>query len=459
VPLHWVTQVVACAGAAAIISCRDAKPATTTASDLARPVARLRRDAKWASIDMLRTVRLSGANWLQTALASFSLMDQMHPDSQRKSGPEDEATATETRHPAVLGADRWAHEHRDFLIACFERFARDGAWPEVERLQHDLELREQRLDAWAAASQMPSQLGFIEEQRLVLRVRALEHIPAAEGLLCDWFRVLKLADRAWRADPDQRFKRSDVLRAVDGDATRARAVSVLLLRESWAFGSGQGGPDDAWERELLSAVRIAGVSRSPQELIAARDAVEYPPSRSAHTEPDSPAPASVQNSRPIRNAIVRAWHAASNNQILAAVVAAAFIAVAGLIINSVGRRNGSSTEAAKTQSTPSRGAGLAPPAGPGRRERAGSGGARTYADAGQLSQEQQSLKPNQAVMVSCKIYSPQPPSVVPDGYWYRVTSPPWNGHAFAPANSFWNGDVPGHKPYTHNTDRAVPDCR
>ena len=35
--------------------------------------------------------------------------------------------------------------------------------------------------------------------------------------------------------------RNDVLRLLDGDDARTGAVSMLLMRESWPFGSGQGG--------------------------------------------------------------------------------------------------------------------------------------------------------------------------------------------------------------------------
>jgi hypothetical protein len=62
------------------------------------------------------------------------------------------------------------------------------------------------------------------------------------------------------------------------------------------------------------------------------------------------------------------------------------------------------------------------------------------------------------VEVFCKVYAPQIASVNPDGYWYKVATAPWSGSYFAPANNFWNGDVPGVKPYIHNTDFAVPDC-
>lgn len=62
------------------------------------------------------------------------------------------------------------------------------------------------------------------------------------------------------------------------------------------------------------------------------------------------------------------------------------------------------------------------------------------------------------VQVSCKVYSPVMPSIGPKGYWYRIASPPWNNHYYAPANSFLNGDPP-HGPYTgKDIDETVPDC-
>ena len=62
------------------------------------------------------------------------------------------------------------------------------------------------------------------------------------------------------------------------------------------------------------------------------------------------------------------------------------------------------------------------------------------------------------VQVSCKVYAPAIASANPDGYWYRIASAPWNNAYYAVANTFWNGDIPGVKPYTHNTDWAVPNC-
>lgn len=62
------------------------------------------------------------------------------------------------------------------------------------------------------------------------------------------------------------------------------------------------------------------------------------------------------------------------------------------------------------------------------------------------------------VQVSCKLYDPYIASVNPDGYWYRIASANWNNNYYVAANTFWNGDIPGQKPYTHNTDWNVPNC-
>lgn len=61
------------------------------------------------------------------------------------------------------------------------------------------------------------------------------------------------------------------------------------------------------------------------------------------------------------------------------------------------------------------------------------------------------------VTVSCKIFAPSIGSVSPDGYWYRVSTPPWSDRYYVAANTFLNGD-PKAGPYTHNTDYAIPDC-
>lgn len=110
-------------------------------------------------------------------------------------------------------------------------------------------------------------------------------------------------------------------------------------------------------------------------------------------------------------------------------------------------------------SSPSR-----PPSSPGPgspptwNEQQGSLGANTFLNPYNASGMGVKIQPYQWVAVSCKVYAPQIVSANPDGYWYRIASPPWSNAYYAVANTFWNGDIPGHKPYVHNTDFAVPNC-
>lgn len=91
------------------------------------------------------------------------------------------------------------------------------------------------------------------------------------------------------------------------------------------------------------------------------------------------------------------------------------------------------------------------------REQQGSHGADTFTNYHNASGKGPRVEPWQWVEVSCKVYDPYIQSANPDGYWYRLASPPWNNQYYAVANTFMNGDVVG-QPYTHNTDFNVPDC-
>lgn len=91
-------------------------------------------------------------------------------------------------------------------------------------------------------------------------------------------------------------------------------------------------------------------------------------------------------------------------------------------------------------------------------EQQGSLGANTFTNPYNASGMGVKIQPYQWVNVACKVYAPQITSANPDGYWYRIASSPWNRAYYAVANTFWNGDVPGQKPYTHNTDFNVPNC-
>ena len=107
---------------------------------------------------------------------------------------------------------------------------------------------------------------------------------------------------------------------------------------------------------------------------------------------------------------------------------------------------------------PSGGGAPPPPPIPTWSEQQGSLGANTFRNPYNASGMGPRIAAYQWISVSCKVYAPQIASANPDGYWYRIASAPWNNQYYAVANTFWNGDIPGQKPYTHNTDWAVPNC-
>lgn len=83
------------------------------------------------------------------------------------------------------------------------------------------------------------------------------------------------------------------------------------------------------------------------------------------------------------------------------------------------------------------------------------GGAPTFADPYSVSGAGPKIPRNRFVVVTCKLYWPGPPSVVPEGFWYRLATEPWAGR-FSPANLFWNGDTPGDE--DTSTDFQVRSC-
>jgi hypothetical protein len=163
---------------------------------------------------------------------------------------------TVAAHPELERAGLWATRHGDLLAACFARFEREAAWPLLEDLQHDFERRGEVLDVARAAFDMPKAIGFVEIERLVLRTRGLAYVPAAQWLLEGWHAAIALAYERWLQDPRARLTSDDVHELLGGDAHRTRLVSLVLLRESWPFGSGHG-DGTQWSRELHSTVRIA----------------------------------------------------------------------------------------------------------------------------------------------------------------------------------------------------------
>lgn len=173
------------------------------------------------------------------------------------------------------------------------------------------------------------------------------------------------------------------------------------------------------------------------------------PSVPVVTTPTQPVPATL--AADASKSRRKAWRLISENPLVATVVGGLTVALVLYVIHLA--VEGGSEGSAGTPTAPL----VDESDGATWLEQAGAGGARTFIVPAGAS-EGPRVRPNQHVKVACKVYKPEPESVMPDGYWYRLDSSPWRGRYYAPANSFWNGDHPGHRPYTHNTDFAVPDC-
>jgi len=179
-------------------------------------------------------------------------------------------------HPELVRAHAWAAQHRVLLLAAWERFESNGEWPLLEELQRGFEREDIDIDVHALAWQMPKALGFVEQERLVLRVRGASFVAQAAALLADWAMALQLAYRRYHDDEQPVLRAVDLREELGFDRHRVDRVSRLLLRESWAFGSGHGNPEDDWDREVRSGVRVARTCVSAAEMMAARDIVEFP---------------------------------------------------------------------------------------------------------------------------------------------------------------------------------------
>jgi hypothetical protein len=359
------------------------------------------------------------------------------------------ADADPPRHP-IGGPEAWARANVRLLDACYVAFAEDGRWPRIETLEHRFEVADEDLDVGRLVWEVPRSLGFTEHGRLVLLCRALLFLETAQPLLEDWYRTVHYAYESWRAAPDDELISHEVVALLDGDEERARRVSTLLFRESWMFGSGTGEATGYWTRKIISAVRVARDAHDARELIAARAVVEAtaavptmpgsePNQSIARPPPDGEG---TPNAGPGR--LLRTLRFVSNNALLATFLGGLAVVGALALVGVVeGFHLGGSSSPSPAEGTV---------------EQAGAGGARTFRAPGLLTDEGPPIADERRVRVDCKVHVPEPESVLPEGYWYKVASSPWDGRYFAPANSFWNGDVPGRLPYTHYVDRSIPNC-
>jgi hypothetical protein len=392
--------------------------------------------------------------------------------------------ADDSIHSVLAEAQSWAEAHRDLLQRTFERFDETGVWPQLEELQHDFTIGgRDDVDVATLAYAMPPSLGSVQQGRLVLLTRGLSYVESAAWLLDIWAASLRIACQRWIHDHKTAWlTRKDVEELTHGNRHQTDRVSEVLLRERWAFGDGHGISTENWEQKAIDAVRIARSTRDARTLLEKRAEIEFPKSSvsqmPAVPDPGPSAPSTDASAERLGSATHetkvfpdrrKEWLRRFFGNPYAVVIIGGIgvLAIWAILTDGfsevIDGDGGNSKVRTDTGSAGKQGGGggeaNAGQAAQRFKETAGEGGATTYANPHTLSEPGEPVEPSQKVKVICRVYAPEPPSVNPDGYWYRLASSPWNGQYYAPANSFWNGDIPGNRPYTHNTDKHVPICK
>lgn len=190
--------------------------------------------------------------------------------------PED--AALDFLPPEVLA---WADNHRELLEVVVEDILRGGEWPTASKLSRQFAREGRAVPVTTILSSMPRAIGFVENHpgRIVLLVFGVRLTRAGQELLAGFLEVLQIAiERYCGIEPEAVVRRSDLAEGGGRDNRYVRALSEILLREAPFLGSGSGGPDDDWSREITDDVVRYWDARSPDDYLRIR-AVEVLPSQ------------------------------------------------------------------------------------------------------------------------------------------------------------------------------------
>ncbi len=155
----------------------------------------------------------------------------------------------------------------------FDRFASTATWPEVERLQHELDQADDELDVDEVGQRLPGILGVVERTGQPRRVRlTLRGVRKAAGyypVLNDTVRLIQEAYRRWNRDGEAaRLSSEDMLVIFDNDPIRVRRAYEMALQVPGALWNGTGGVEGPWDRQVSSTVRPYRKLVTVSELLA-----------------------------------------------------------------------------------------------------------------------------------------------------------------------------------------------
>jgi uncharacterized protein (TIGR02391 family) len=164
----------------------------------------------------------------------------------------------------------WARPHRPLLAQVWQRAWADGSWPDADELTRATLRRARTGDVRALASTMPSALGGLRDNRVVLTIRGASLAPGSRRVLVAYVRGVALAvsrlDGCPRSVSEQDFETLGL-----ADPRDLRMLWNVVDAESWALrpvGDPWDGPEHEYAVTTQAALRLRGVRTLPAYLRA-----------------------------------------------------------------------------------------------------------------------------------------------------------------------------------------------
>ncbi len=168
------------------------------------------------------------------------------------------------------GVLAWAEEHRELLDLVVSELLQSGTWPTTTKLTRDLARQGRPVHVDGILRGMPKPLGFVENQpgRIVLLLFGLRLTSEGQGLLDDYVALLGVARERFGGDDEPPVVSRSDLRGPKGP--HRQALGEIVLREAPFLGSGAGGPEDVWTREVTNLIVPYWDAQTPDDYLRVR---------------------------------------------------------------------------------------------------------------------------------------------------------------------------------------------
>ena len=174
---------------------------------------------------------------------------------------------------------QWADQYEELLELVADELIRTGQWPTASRLTRRLAREGRAVPVMTIFGSMPRALGFVENHpgRIVLLLFGLRLTRAGHPVVAGFWEALEIAIGRYRGDDDEpALTRADIAQTRALEDPYVRAVSEVVLREAPFLGSGGGGPDEDWTREITDDIVRYWDTTSPDDYLRLRAAEVLP---------------------------------------------------------------------------------------------------------------------------------------------------------------------------------------